>query len=337
MSIDLKTEWTGLPLKNPLVASSSPLTGRIDTLKRLEDKGIAAVVLPSIFEEQLEHEDTELHRARHIGAETFGEAAGGYFPELPNVKRRSDEQLELVRMAKEALSIPVIGSLNGHTLGGWTAYAQRLEEAGADALELNLYFVPADVTKSGAEVEKEYVDLVTLVRSKTSLPMSVKLSPFFSSPGHVARKLVDGGVRGLVLFNRFMQPDIDLERLSVEPRVVLSTSDEVRLPLRWIALLRGRLTASLAATSGVHDVADVLKLILAGADVAMMTSSLLKRGPDHVEQVLAGMVSWMEVREYASVQQMKGALSQENSPEPAAFERAHYMAALTRYVWEAGW
>ncbi len=335
--MDLSTRWLGLPLKSPLVASCGPLTGNVDTLRRLEDAGLSAVVLPSIFEEQIEHEEAELFRAQRIGAETFGEAAGGYFPDMHQMKRRSDEQLELIAAAKAALSIPVIASLNGHTQGGWVLHARKVEEAGADALELNVYTVPADVTRPGIEVERDVVALVRQVRAQTQLPLAVKLSPFYSSPGHFALQLAENGASGLVLFNRFLQPDIDLDHLAVEPRLTLSSAEEMRLPLRWIALLKGRVSVDLAATSGVHQASDVVKLLLAGADVTMMTSALLRHGPGHAAKVSSDLSAWLTEREYESVEQMKGSLSQVNSPDPSAFERAQYMAALTQHVWRSGW
>lgn len=337
MAVDLTTEYLGLRLENPLIASSSPITGRLDGLRRLEDAGVAAVVLPSLFEEQLEHEESEINRVREAGSETFAEAVGGYFPELPQVKSKTEEQLELIREAKAALGIPVIASLNGHTKGGWVEYARAVQEAGADALELNLYFVPADVDRSGAEVEQDYVELVTAIRQHTALPLALKLSPFFSSPGHMGRRLVEAGAQGLVLFNRFMQPDIDLETLQVAPSVQLSSSEELRLPLRWIAILRGRVQASLAATTGVHRWSDVAKLLLTGADAVMVTSAFLKAGPESARAMLDELETWLDQNEYTSVTQMKGSLSQRHSPDPSAFERANYMAALTRYVWEEGW
>lgn len=337
MSIDLSSRWLGLRLKNPLVASAGPLSGNVDTLRRLEDAGVSAVVLPSIFEEQIEHEDQQGRRLHELGADTFGEAMGGRHPELPNLRRKSEEQLELVRAAKGALDVPVIASLNGATPGGWTGYARLIEETGADGLELNLYGVPADPDQSGEEVERGNLDVVREVRSTTRLPLAVKISPFYSSPGHMAARLVSAGADGLVLFNRFVQPDIDLETLAVEPRVALSTQDELRLPLRWIGLLRGRIEADLGATSGVHQAQDVLKLVLAGADVTMTTSALLKRGAQHAGTILDQIESWMEEREFASLDQIRGSLSQANAADPVQFERSQYQAALTRHVWRAGW
>jgi len=337
MSVDLTTDYLGLRLKNPLVASCSPITGRLDGLRRLEDAGVAAVVLPSIFEEQLEHEDREMKRVHEVGSETFPEAVGGYFPEIPAARSKTEEQLDLIREARATLSIPVIASLNGHTKGGWVEYARSVEDAGAHALELNLYAVPADVDRSGAEVERDYLELVESIRSHTNLPLALKLSPFFSSPGHMGRRMVEAGAQGLVLFNRFMQPDIDLETLQVTPTVRLSTNDEVKLPLRWIALLRDRVNASLAATTGVHQWPDVAKLLLVGADAVMATSVFLRQGPEYARPLLDGLHTWMTQNDYESVDQLKGSMSQRHSPNPSAFERANYMAALTRYVWEEGW
>lgn len=327
VSIDLSTRWTGLELTNPLVAGAGPLTGNLDGLKRLEDSGIAAAVLPSIFEEQM----PSSAKGEPGASSALANAVGNYFHEVPVQKTRTDEQLELAQAARKALSIPIIGSLNGHSAGDWTEYAGHLERAGVDALELNLYFVPADISKSGAEIEAEYIELVRRIREKTRLPLAVKLSPFLSSPGHFVRTLAASGVQGVVLFNRFLQPDIDLKQLSIQPRVVLSGPDEVRLPLRWIGLLSGRVEVALAATTGVHSEEEVLKLLLAGADATMMTSALIAKGPAYARTILSKVSRWLEEHEYQSVAAMKGLLNQANAKEPGAFERAHYMAALTRY------
>ena len=333
MTIAMHSTYLGLSLKNPLVASCSPITGRLDGLKRLEDAGVAAVVLPSMFEEQLKHEHEEMAAAQSFGMDAFGEAAHGYFPDLPELTSRKDEQLEHIRRARRALNIPVIASLNGHTNGGWVEYAQLIEEAGANALELNLYSVPADIRKSGQEVEDEYLNLVSSIRARTTLPLAIKLSPFFSSPGYTAHRLVEAGAQGLVVFNRFVGPDIDLETLEVKPGVQLSSAEEMRLPLRWIAILRGRVPASLAATTGVHSGEDIIKFLLAGADAVMATSAFLKNGPGYASVLLKETKSWLNTHEYESVRQIQGSLSQEYSPDPSSFERAHYMAALNRYAW----
>lgn len=331
MKTDLRTRYLGLDLRNPIVASASPLTASVESLKRLEDAGASAVVLPSLFEEQIEHDEMATHDLMMQGSELSPEALG-FFPEMQNYGTGIDKHLQLISDAKKALSVPVIASLNGHTTGGWTQYAKRFEEAGADAIELNVYFLATDPAESSAAVEQRYVDLVTSVCRPARVPVSVKVAPFFSAFAHMSRRLVAAGASGLVLFNRFVQPDIMLDDLEVAPHLVLSTSDELRLALRWIAILHGRLETSLAATGGAHTPEDVLKLLLAGADCVMVASSLLQHGPAHVGALLRGVAQWMDEREYASVQQMKGSLSQRACPDPAAFERANYMKALKSYT-----
>ena len=331
MATTLTTRYAGLDLPHPLVASSSPLTGSIDTLLRLEESGAAAVVLPSVFEEQIEHETMAIHHGLETGAEHYGEAAGGYLPEVDDLHPDPDHHLELLKRAKGELSIPVIASLNGDSDGGWTYYASELQDEGADALELNVYHVAADVFATGEEVEDTYLRLVEHVRASITIPLTVKIGPFFSSTGHMVRSLADAGADGLVLFNRFYQPDIDLDDLTVSPNLVLSTSDEMRLVLRWMAILRGRVHASLAASTGVHTGADATKLILAGADVVMMTSALLEHGPEQLATVLADLRAWFDERSYDSLDQARGSLSQESSPDPDAFERANYMKTLRSY------
>jgi dihydroorotate dehydrogenase (fumarate) len=325
--VDIHTEYLGLPLRTPLVASSSPLTGNLDDLRRLEDAGIAAVVLPSIFEEQINAESVAIHDMLDTGAGSSGEASD-YFPDLQDYNTGPDHYFELVARAKQHLGIPVIASLNGATPGGWVEYARDLEEAGADAIELNLYSISADPGTSPELIETRYRDLVALVAEEVSVPVAVKLSPFLTALAHTARELVRVGARGLVLFNRFYQPELNLENLQVEPHLVLSRSDELRLPLRWIAILRGQIKASLAATSGVHSAEDVLKALLCGADVAMMASALLTHGPGHVTGLERAMLAWLEEREYVSVSQMKGSVSQTAYDDPAAFERANYIRTL---------
>jgi dihydroorotate dehydrogenase (fumarate) len=329
--VDLRTRYLGLELRTPLVPSSSPLTGSLDGLRRLEDAGAAAVVLPSLFEEQLTEEALSLHRALEAGAGAFAEAAD-YLPELPTYATGPDPYLELVRRARQALAIPVIASLNGTTEGGWIEHARWIEQAGADALELNLYTVAADPSRSSAEIEARDLALVAAVRESVRIPLAVKLSPFFTALAHFAARLVAAGADGLVLFNRFYQPDLDLDTLEVAPHLVLSRSDELRLPLRWIGILRPQLRLSLAASSGVHEAADVLKLVLAGADATMLASALLESGPGLLVRIERGVAEWMEAREYASVQQMKGSVSQAASPQPEAFERANYLRTL-----RSGW
>ena len=333
MSVDLRTPYLGLELKHPIVASASPLTGSVDSLKRLQDAGVAAVVLPSLFEEQIEHEEMATHNLMMYGAELSPEAHG-FFPEMQNYPTGPDRYLKLIQEAKHALSVPVIASLNGHTPGGWTNIARQFQDAGADAIELNVYFLAASVDDTSAEVEQRYVDLVASVTQQVGIPVAVKVAPYFSAMANMAARLHQAGAAGLVLFNRFLQPDITLDELEVAPHLVLSTSDELRLALRWIAILRGRVGASLAATGGAHTPEDVLKLLLAGADCVMLASSLLTRGPGHVEALVRGVQDWLSDREYSSVAQMKGSLSQQACPDPDAFERANYMRALQSYTSE---
>ena len=330
MSADLRSRYLGLELRNPIVASASPLTGTVESLKRLEDAGVAAVVLPSLFEEQIEHEEMAHHNLMLSGTELSPEA-GGFFPEMPHYDSGTDKYLKLIGEAKKAVSVPVIPSLNGYTPGGWTKIAKSLEQAGADAIELNIYFLATDLDDTSTEIEKRYIDLVASVSSMVSIPVAVKVSPYFSAMANMASRLANAGASGLVLFNRFVQPDIVLEDLEVASHLVLSTSDELRLALRWIAILRGRVKASLAATGGAHTPEDALKLLLAGADCVMIASSLLRKGPGHVAALVAGIEKWMTQREYVSVEQMKGSLSQQACPDPAAFERTNYMKALTSY------
>ena len=331
MTVDLRTRYLGLELKHPIVASASPLTGSVDSLKRLQAAGAAAVVLPSLFEEQIEHDEMATHNLMLYGAELSPEAQG-FFPEMRNYRTGPDQYLQLIADAKRALSVPVIASLNGYTPGGWTAMARQIQDAGADAIELNVYFLAASVDDTSAAVEQRYVDLVESVTRQVKLPVAVKVAPYFSAMANMARRLTQAGAAGLVLFNRFLQPDIVLEDLEVSPRLVLSTPDELRLALRWIAILRGRVDASLAATGGAHSSDDVLKLLLAGADCVMLASSLLSQGPAHIATVVRGVQDWMAEREYSSVVQLKGSLSQQSCPDPDAFERANYMKALKSYT-----
>ena len=333
MSADLRTRYLGLQLKNPVVASASPMTGNIDSLKRLEAAGVAAVVLPSLFEEQIEHEEMATHNLMLSGTEMSPEA-GGFFPEMQSYRTGPDAYLKLIGDAKAALKVPVIASLNGYTSGGWTHFARQIEAAGADALELNIYFLATSLEDTSTTIEKRYLDLVASVKADVKIPITVKVSPYFSAMANMAARLANAGASGLVLFNRFVQPDILLEELEVAPHLVLSTSDELRLALRWIAILRGRVKASLAATGGAHTPEDVIKLLLAGADCVAVASSLLRKGPTHIDALVRGLERWMVEREYASVEQMKGSLSQQACPDPAAFERNNYMKALTSYTSE---
>jgi dihydroorotate dehydrogenase (fumarate) len=331
MNPDLSTVYLGLDLRTPLVASSSPLTGHLDSLIQLEDAGVGAVVLPSLFEEQIEHDELEIERLLATGADSFSEATG-VFPDLLDYNTGPDHYLDSVSRAKESLSIPVLASLNGSTPGGWLRYARLIEEAGADALELNLYSVAADPTRTGAELEAEAVDLVEAVAETVQIPVAVKLSPYWSSLANFAPRLEGAGAAGLVLFNRFYQPDLDLETLEAVPHLVLSTSDELRLPLRWIGLLRGRVACSLGATTGLHTGDDLVKALLVGADAAMTTSALLEHGPVFAAELLDGLRRWLDENEYESVRQLTGSAAQHTGPDPAGFERANYAHTLASYT-----
>jgi dihydroorotate dehydrogenase (fumarate) len=336
MSVDLSTRYLGLDLSNPIVPSASPMGQRIDTLQRLQDAGAAAVVLPSLFEEQIEHEELQVHGVLEVGSDSFAEALT-YMPEFEDYNTGSDAYLRHLEACKEELEIPVIGSLNGTSIGGWVSHAKRIQEAGADALELNIYFIAADPDEIGDVVEQRYVDLVEAVRAEITIPLAVKIGPYFSSVGHMAHRLVAAGADGLVLFNRFMQPDIDLDELRVDSKLRLSSSDELLLPLRWIAILRDRVHASLAATTGVHTGADALKLLLVGADVVMMASALLHEGPEHVGVVLGEMQTWLADHGYDSIEQMKGSMSQASIPNPVAYARANYAQLITSFVSPYDW
>ncbi|HJT56827.1 MAG TPA: dihydroorotate dehydrogenase-like protein [Ktedonobacteraceae bacterium] len=327
---DLKTTYLGLQLKNPLVASASPLSKKVANLRRLEDAGAAAIVMYSLFEEQITHESNELDHYLERGTHSYAESLS-YFPDLDTYNMGPEPYLEHLYKAKQAVDIPIIGSLNGISAGGWVEYARRIEQAGADALELNIYYLPTDLDLSSAELENEYVNLVREVRATIKIPIALKLSPFFTALPNVAKRFVQAGANGLVLFNRFYQPDFDLEELEVVPNVELSSSQEVRLPLRWIALLYGRVEADFALTSGVHAAQDVLKAMMAGASAAMMTSALLQHGLGRLTHILTDMQEWMEQHEYESIRQMKGSMSQRAVADPAAFERANYMKALNSY------
>jgi len=328
--MDLETTYLTLKLRSPLVPSASPLSQEIANLRAMEDAGAGAVVLHSLFEEQIEQEGRTLRHYMAQGLESYAESLS-YFPEPKEFRYGPDEYLEHLRRAKAAVGIPVIASLNGSTPGGWISYAHKMQEAGADALELNLYAIPADLDIHSHEVEDRHLDVVDEVRRTIAIPLAVKIGPYFSTPAGMAARLGKAGADGLVLFNRFYQPDIDLAELEVRPQVHLSTPDELLLRLRWIAILHGRVPLSLAATGGVHSHEDVLKALLVGADVTMMCSALLRRGIRHLSDVRADLVRWMEEREYASVEQLKGSMSQRSCHDPTAFERASYMKALTGY------
>jgi len=328
--MDLTTTYLGLELKNPLVHSASPLSKSLDMLRRLEDHGAAAVVMYSLFEEQISHEGRELDHYLTLGSESYAEATS-YFPDLGTYNVGPDAYLEHLQRVKQALRIPVIGSLNGVSAGGWTRYARLIEQAGADALELNIYFLPADPALTGADVERQYVELVREVKSSVHIPVAVKIGPFFSSIPNMAAQLDQTGVDGLVLFNRFYQPDIDLEHLEVISNVTLSRSSDLRLRLRWVAILCGRIRADLAVTGGVHVASDVLKAMMVGAKVAMTTSAILEHGPERLDVILFDLMRWIEERGYQSIRQMQGSMSQIRVSNPAAFERANYMKALNSF------
>jgi dihydroorotate dehydrogenase (fumarate) len=329
--IDLTTTYLGLPLKSPLVASASPLSDSLEKLHQLEEAGVAAAVLPSLFEEQLELESQAVQTDLARGAESFAESLN-YFPELHTYNLGPDLYLELIRKARQSVSIPVIASLNGVSLGGWTRYAKLMEEAGAAAIELNIYSVVADREQPGAKAEETYSELVKQVKGTLKIPVAVKLSPFFSAPANMLKRIDEAGADGLVLFNRFYQPDFDIETLEIVPTLTLSTSQELLLRLHWIAIVFGEVNANLAVTGGVHTAQDVLKSMMAGAHVAMMTSALLQNGLEHVAHVLRDMSQWMEEHEYESVRQMRGSMSRRSIPDPGAFERANYMRVLSSFT-----
>lgn len=328
--MDLSTTYMGLKLRNPLVASSSPLSYKVEGVCKLEEAGVGAVVMHSLFEEQITMESQQLDYFLTHGTESYAEALS-YFPDLGDYNVGPDEYLNLIRKAKESVDIPVIGSLNGVSAGGWVKYARMIEQAGADALELNIYYLPTDTEMAGTTVEQAAVDVVKAIRQEVSIPLAVKIGPFYSSIPNMAKQLAEAGANALVLFNRFYQPDIDIENLEAVPHLVLSNSDELRLPLRWVAILYGRVPVDLAITSGVHTYQDVLKGLMAGARVTMMASELLENGVERIGQILQEMQTWMEEHEYSSVQQMIGSVSQRKVAEPAAFERANYVKILGSY------
>ncbi|MEM8805507.1 MAG: dihydroorotate dehydrogenase-like protein [Cyanobacteria bacterium P01_G01_bin.38] len=329
--MDLTTTYLGLNLRSPLVVgAAAPLSEELDTLKRLEDAGAAAIVLHSIFEEQIHQDTLELHHHLEYGTHSFAESLT-YFPEPDIFQVETDQYLEHIRQAKEQLAIPIIASLNGCSKGGWMDYAQSIEQAGADALELNIYSIPTDLNCSGAMVEEEYLEIVRWVKAEVNLPIAVKLSPFFSSTANMAKRLTEAGASGLVLFNRFYQPDLDIEALDVRPNLLLSSPQELRLPMHWIALLHGRINADLAATSGIHKAEDVVRLLMAGANVTLLVSALLRHGISYLRRLEQDLTTWLSEHEYASVSQLQGTMSQLNCPAPSAFERVQYMKTLQTY------
>lgn len=336
--VDLSTKYMGLQLRTPLVASPGPLTGRLEPLQALEDNGISAVVLPSLFEEQVAHEEMQASELFERGADANPEATS-YFPDLLGYTTIGERYLQHVRDAKELLSIPVIGSLNGVTPGGWVMYARMIADAGADALELNLYAVAADFNTTAADIESAQLTLVEQVSDSIDIPLAIKVGPYYTAFAGMARRLVDAGADALVLFNRFYQPDIDPETLQVRPWLDLSRRAEIRLPLRWIAMLSGRIDASLALTSGVHRAADVARGLLAGADITMMTSALIDQGPLHIGVVEAELIAWIRDQGYRSVDELRGSVSTRTVADPTAFERANYIDTLVNYTnsFHAGW
>ncbi len=332
MTADLSTTYLGLTLKSPVVASSSPLTGDLDSLWALADAGAGAVVLPSMFEEQIEQEAIELQRLYEAGTGSFAEALSGYLPDMQSYNTGPEKYLDHLGAAKESLAIPVIPSLNGTTRGGWVKYAKRLEAVGADAIELNIYLLPTDPYADGRDVEQRYLDLVEAVRAAVDVPLAVKIGPYFSAMISMARRLAEAGADALVLFNRFYQPDIDLEALEVVPNLKLSAPVELRLPLRWVALLHGQVRSNLAVTSGVHSGDDVVKALLVGADVAMVASALLRNGVRHMATIVDDLQRWLEEHEYESVDQLRGSMSVAKAPNPDQFVRSNYMTVLRSYT-----
>lgn len=329
--MDLRTSYMGLALKNPIVVSSSPLSREIDQAKRLEEAGAAAIVMYSLFEEQINHDKGELDHFLTSNTESYAEALS-YFPEPGAYNNLGAEQyLEHLAKLKKSVSIPVIGSLNGVSQGGWIRYAKNMQEAGANALELNIYYMATNHTFTADKVEQMYIDDLKAVKAAVTIPVAIKVGPYFSAFANFAHRLDQAGADGLVLFNRFFGPDIDLEQLEVLPQLLFSTPYEMRLPLRWTAVLYGKLRASLAATSGIRNYADILKLIMAGADATMLACVLLEKGPKYISSMLADILHWMEEHEYESIQQMKGSMSYKSVAEPAAYERANYMKTLHSY------
>lgn len=329
--MDLTTKYMGMTLKSPLVVSASPLSKNLDGIKKIEDSGAAAFVMYSVFEEQIEHEQKELNFLTSVGTDSFAESLS-YFPQIDEFNLGPDQYLELIRSAKESVEIPVIASLNGKTTGGWTEYAKQMQQAGADGIELNIYNIPTDMELSSQALENQYIEILKAVKSSVSIPVALKVSPFFTNFAYMAKKFDEAGADALVLFNRFYQPDINLEELEVEPHIILSNPTDLRLPMRWIAILRGRIFSDLAATSGIHYGEDVIKMLLVGANVTMLCSTLLRYGVDYVKDIQDEVVEWMTNHEYESVMQLQGSMSQMNVADPSSFERAQYMKALNNYV-----
>jgi dihydroorotate dehydrogenase (fumarate) len=328
--MDLSTKYLGLNLRTPLVASASPLSEDIGNIKKLEDAGIGAIVLYSLFEEQIRLEQEEYNYHTTEGTDAFAEALS-YFPEVEDYKLGPELYLEHIQKAKSAVKVPIIASLNGSSMGGWTDYAKEMESAGADAIELNIYNIPTNADLTGSDIEQQYIDILKAVKSAVNIPVALKLSPYFSNFSNMAKRFDEAGADALVLFNRFYQPDIDLDEYEVTPNLLLSQSSAMRLPMRWIAILKDHVKADFAATSGIHTGTDVVKMLLVGANVTMLCSSLLKHGINHVKNIEDHMKQWMRENDYSSVTEMQGSMSQQKTADPGKFERAQYMKALTKY------
>jgi dihydroorotate dehydrogenase (fumarate) len=328
--MDLSTRYLGLSLKHPIIASSSPLSETLDGIKILEDSGAAAIVMFSLFEEQIRHENDTFDFLMDSGTESFAESLN-YFPSVDRSPKGPDHYLNLLRKAVETTNVPIIGSLNGISREGWIEYAKQIQDAGAHALELNIYFIPTNLDMLPLEVEQRYFDILSAVKQSVSIPVAIKLSPFFSAIGNMAKRLAEAGADGLVMFNRFYQPDIDLERLQVDPRASLSTPDEIRLPLLWIAVLHGRINASLAASRGVHSSTEIVKYLLAGADVVTVTSALMKNGPQYLKVLIDGLEQWLTARDYHSIDEVRGVMSRLNAANPGDFERVNYIKILESF------
>ncbi|MEO1147882.1 MAG: dihydroorotate dehydrogenase-like protein [Cyanobacteria bacterium J06638_22] len=329
--MNLTTQYLGLTLKSPLVVgAAAPLTEDLANIRALEDAGAAAIVLHSLFEEQIRRERLELHHHMEHGTESFAESLT-YFPEPDVFHVGTDAYLDHIRQAKAMVDIPIIASLNGFTLGGWTDYARQMEAAGADAIELNIYWIPTDFDTPGAEVEQHYIEVLQAVKAAAQIPVAVKLSPYFSNTANMAKRLCEAGANGLVLFNRFYEPDIDIEELEVSPNLLLSAPGDMRLPLNWIGILYGRLPASLAATSGISKAEDVVKMLMAGADVTMVVATLLRHGIGHLTTIESNLITWLQEHEYDSLDTLRGSMSQLSCPDPSEFERVQYMQAIQTY------
>ncbi|TAL69121.1 MAG: dihydroorotate dehydrogenase-like protein [Bacteroidetes bacterium] len=327
--MDITTKYLGMELRSPLVVSASPLSENIDNIKKIEDSGAGAVVLYSLFEEQIVSEQKDLYYYSSLG--DISPEAQSFFPEQSEYRLGPDEYLKHIRKAKESVKIPVIASLNGSTTGGWINFAKKMQEAGANAIELNIYYIPTELGLSGSDVEHTYIEILKSVKSAVKIPVAVKISPYFSNMANMAHQLDNAGADALVLFNRFYQPDIDLENLEVKPNIILSNASSARLPLRWIAILKGRIQADIAATSGIHSGTDAIKMLMAGANVSMLCSILLKNGIEYLKVIEKQMTDWLEQKEYESVNQLVGSMSQLRNADPSSFERAQYMKALSKY------